>query len=164
MSGPMDADSLLREVVVALRQLQIANDRVDDAAARLLGLNRTDARCLDLVLLADGLTAGELAESAGLSTGATTTVIDRLEAATYVERQRDPTDRRRVVVAPTQEARDAQDALYTPLAEAGIALLRGFDLEQLVVLRDFLAAGTELTLEHARTLQERSDEELQDSR
>jgi DNA-binding MarR family transcriptional regulator len=154
-----DRDSLLREVVVALRQLQIANDQVDDAAARLLGLNRTDARCLDLVLLADGLTAGELAGAAGLSTAATTTVIDRLQSAAYVERQRDPTDRRRVVVTPTQEARDAQDALYTPLAEAGIAMLGVFDSDQLGVLRDFLTSGTELTLEHARALQERPDEE-----
>ena len=68
---------------------------------RLLGLNRTDTRCLDIIERLDGVSAGRLASEAGLSTGAVTTVLDRLERAGYARRVPDPGDRRRVLVELT---------------------------------------------------------------
>lgn len=70
------------------------------AIAERLGLNTTDHKCLDILSHHGSLTAGQLAEVTGLTTGAVTGVIDRLEAAGYVRRGRDPSDRRRVIIQP----------------------------------------------------------------
>src|SRR5688572_7357764 len=70
--------------------------------AEQMGLSATDEKCLDLAMRAEGpLTAGRIAELSGLSTGAVTGVIDRLERAGYVRRVRDPHDRRKVLVEVT---------------------------------------------------------------
>jgi DNA-binding MarR family transcriptional regulator len=70
--------------------------------AERMGLSPTDEKCLDLALRAEGpITAGRIAELSGLSTGAVTGVIDRLERAGYVRRVRDPHDRRKVLVEVT---------------------------------------------------------------
>ncbi len=80
-----------------MRELAAALDRFDDAASRELGAGRSDLRALDL--LEDGpLTAGALASRLGLSSGSVTALVDRLVAARDVERNPDPSDRRRVVV------------------------------------------------------------------
>jgi len=72
--------------------------------AERMGLSSTDEKCLDLAMRADGvLTAGRIAELSGLSTGAVTGVIDRLERAGYVRRVRDPHDRRKVLVEVTPQ-------------------------------------------------------------
>ncbi|MFE2750861.1 MarR family winged helix-turn-helix transcriptional regulator [Actinosynnema sp. NPDC059335] len=70
--------------------------------AERMGLSATDEKCLDLALRSGGpITAGRIAELSGLSTGAVTGVIDRLERAGYVRRVRDPHDRRKVLVEVT---------------------------------------------------------------
>ncbi|MEO6084130.1 MAG: MarR family transcriptional regulator [Umezawaea sp.] len=72
--------------------------------AERMGLSSTDEKCLDLAMRAEGaLTAGRIAELSGLSTGAVTGVIDRLERAGYVRRVRDPHDRRKVLVEITPQ-------------------------------------------------------------
>src|SRR5262249_48957204 len=62
-----------------------------------LGLNPTDLISLSLLSDAEPLTAGQLAEATGLTTGSVTIMIDRLEKAGYAQREKDPTDRRRVI-------------------------------------------------------------------
>src|SRR5262245_4534642 len=68
------------------------------AVADRLGLHPTDHKCADILFLKGPLSAGELAELTGLTTGAITGVIDRLEGAGFVRREDDPRDRRRVIV------------------------------------------------------------------
>src|ERR687896_2017517 len=80
----------------AVRAYQTAVDSFDQAVADHVGINRTDARCVDLIDQAGGMTAGELARAAGLTTGAVTAVVDRLEAAGLARPVADPADRRRV--------------------------------------------------------------------
>ena len=107
----------------------MVNDIADQAVADYLGINRTDARCLDIIERLGGVTAGRLARESGLSTGAVTTVLDRLERAGYARRTSDPDDRRRVLVEMTPAAREANEELYRPLVEAATEqlqpLLRG---------------------------------------
>ena len=83
-----------------------------------LGINRTDMRCLDIIERLDSVAAGRLASEAGLSTGAVTTVIDRLERAGLARRVADPADRRRVLVELTRRRAAATAELYGPLGEA----------------------------------------------
>src|SRR5580700_11528959 len=74
------------------------------AAADRIGLNATDLNCLNILSFSGQLTAGELARATGLSTASITGVVDRLEEAGYVRRERDPRDRRRVVIRLVLEA------------------------------------------------------------
>jgi DNA-binding MarR family transcriptional regulator len=73
------------------------------AIADWLGLNVTDLKCLDVAREADEITPGKLAELSGLTSGAITGVIDRLEKAGYARRERDPHDRRKIIVQPIPE-------------------------------------------------------------
>jgi DNA-binding MarR family transcriptional regulator len=72
---------------------------MSQAAADRIGLNVTDLNCLNLLSFSGNMTAGELARATGLTTASITGVVDRLEASGFVTRERDPADRRRVVVA-----------------------------------------------------------------
>ena len=74
----------------AVRAYQTGVDNFDQAVADHIGINRTDGRCIDLIDQAGGMTAGELAKAAGLTTGAVTAVIDRLEKAGVAQRVADP--------------------------------------------------------------------------
>ena len=88
----------MEELAQALRVFLSASDAFDDALGKVLGLHPTDVRCVDLLDQHGTMTAGALSELAGLSTGAVTFLLDRLERAGFVRRMRDVHDRRRVLV------------------------------------------------------------------
>jgi DNA-binding MarR family transcriptional regulator len=129
---------MLEEIAMQLRLLQQSFDVFDEAAATRLGLNRTDLRCLDVVLGGGPLPAGELSTALKLSPAATTTVIDRLERPGLVSRTRDPGNRRRVLVAATDAARAAEAEIFAPVGQAGARALQRYDAQQLTVILDFL--------------------------
>jgi DNA-binding MarR family transcriptional regulator len=106
--------------------------------AEQMGLSATDEKCLDLAMRAEGpLTAGRIAELSGLSTGAVTGVIDRLERAGYVRRVRDPHDRRKVLVqvSPMDESKFAH--LFEGALETLEHVLSQFTPEELEVLERY---------------------------
>src|SRR5919204_5347290 len=96
MAQPRKKDKLVHELIREFRVAGNQDSAFDNLAAEVLGVNRTDLHCLNAIENADGLTAGELATETGLTSGAVTGVIDRLERAGYARRVPDPTDRRRV--------------------------------------------------------------------
>jgi DNA-binding MarR family transcriptional regulator len=148
----MSKDDGVVEVAVRMRMLQQSFDAFDEAAATLLGLNRTDLRCLDLILAKDPMSAGELTTAAKLSPAATTTAIDRLERAGFVTRSRDAANRRRVLVAATEAARAAERKVYGPLGEAGKSALQHYGEEQLAVIIDFLETARRVQEEQTARL------------
>src|SRR3954447_8543909 len=107
---------LIDELSNAVRAAQAATDEMDEAACRALGINRTDARALDVTMREGPVTAGRLAKESGLTTAAVTSVLDRLEAAGFVARRRDTEDRRRVLVDATPLAHERAAELYGPLS------------------------------------------------
>ncbi len=113
------------------------------AVAERLGLSVTDLKCLDLVADAEApVTAGQLAELSGLTTGAITGVLDRLEHAGFVQRETDPQDRRRVVIRP-QPTRSAEvDAFFEPLTRAQEELFTRYSDEQIALLLDYVSRST----------------------
>jgi DNA-binding MarR family transcriptional regulator len=139
---------LLLELLQATRAYQRAWDLMDEAAVEQLGINRSDARGLDVLEAHGPMSAGELAEATSLSPAAITALVDRLEQQGYVQRRRDTTDRRRVVIELTPQARDATYELYGPLA-AGFEWLRTLSAEQIELLRDYMVLGAELNLDNA---------------
>jgi len=152
---PKDRGALIRQAGLAIRMHQNAVDQVDEAASAYMEINRTDGRCLDILERTGRMTAGELALDSGLSTGAITAVIDRLEKAGYVCRLRDDRDRRRVLVELTEEAHRRVAEVYGPIAEQGLATLGACSDEQLILIRDFMNEGREFLSGYAASLREK---------
>jgi len=137
-----------------LRGYQSALDAFDEAVALHLGINRTDLRCLDLLSQHQPMTAGALARASGLTSGAVTFVLDRLERHNFVRRRRDTEDRRVVLVELVENERTYE--LHAPLVEDFRAGARKFGEAELTVIRDFLALGRELYERHAPLVRARA--------
>jgi DNA-binding MarR family transcriptional regulator len=140
----------------ALRGYQTALDGFDEAICDLLGVNRTDLRCLDLLSLDQPMSAGELARASGLTSGAVTFVVDRLERGGFVVRRRDPNDRRRVLVECVPEASERIFALHRPLVMDFRAAVELFQPLELAAIERFLNLGQEAYARHARELRARA--------
>ena len=125
------------------------------AIADAIGLHATDQECLDLLDWAEPLTAGELAVHLGLTSGAVTGLIDRLEAGGWVRRERDPTDRRRVYVHLSHERGDELWPLYQPMSETIDAYRASLPDDDLAVVVRFLEFANQTLADataHARRL------------
>ena len=140
------------DVATGMRLLQQSFDAFDEAVALRLGLNRTDLRCLDLALAQGPLSAGELATGLGLSPAATTTVIDRMERAGFVTRSPDPGNRRRVLVAATDAARNVDREIYLPVGAAGTRALNHYTESQLATIVAFLQTARRVQQDHIARL------------
>ncbi|WP_439662993.1 MarR family winged helix-turn-helix transcriptional regulator [Lentzea sp. HUAS TT2] len=104
-----------------------------------MGLSATDEKCIDLAMRHEGpLTAGRLAELSGLSTGAVTGVIDRLERAGFVRRVRDPHDRRKVLVEVTIGDVEKFGQLFEEARQSLIEVLGHFGEDELQVIERYL--------------------------
>jgi DNA-binding MarR family transcriptional regulator len=142
----------------AVRSNQRATDLVDDLLCQLLGINRTDARALDLLHQRGRMTAGALAQESGLTSGAITAVIDRLERAGYAARVADPSDRRRVLVELTEQARAAAyELMVVPMQAASEPLLDRYSEDEIRLLTEFMRGGTEIQQRHAEWLRSKLD-------
>jgi DNA-binding MarR family transcriptional regulator len=148
----MGKRDLARRVVLGGRDYSIGAVLFHRAAGQLLGLNVTDMKCLDIVTLKGSASPSELAEHTGLSTGATTAMIDRLERAGLVERRPHPRDRRATLVVPSKAAMRKLPALFQSLAEA---LVSGYSEKELAVLADFFAKAGVLWRQEREKLQRR---------
>ena len=109
-----------------------------EAAAIRLRLNPTDMRCLALAAAEPGITASRLAELSGLTTGAITGVLDRLERASLVRREADPGDRRRTLVRPLPDRIAEVDAVYQPLEAAMATLVARYEPAARAAIGDFV--------------------------
>jgi DNA-binding MarR family transcriptional regulator len=116
-------------------------------------VNRTDLRCLEMLLQSDGLSPRELGRRLGLTTGSVTAMLDRLERLDLLTRSPHPADRRMVVVSITARAADRCYGLYAPLITDGNATLaKEFDLDQLRLVIQALRTLTEVQSRHVDRL------------
>jgi DNA-binding MarR family transcriptional regulator len=99
-------------------------DRYDELVAARLGINRTDLRCLDLLHQGDTMTAGQLSADSGLTSGATTRMIDWLERPGTYDDCTTETTARRVLVELTPRARELATELYGSFEDAAAGLSR----------------------------------------
>ena len=135
---------LVHELVEATRASQVATDKMDDAGSRALGVNRTDGRCLDVIQQAGRISAGDLAERAGLTSGSITAVIDRLEKKGFVRRVTDPADRRKVLIETTEVMERRAWELWGPLAHRGVPKLERLSTAEIELLIRYMRFATEL--------------------
>ncbi len=152
---PRTRADLVEAIGRETRLQQAATDAIDELFSESVGINRTDVRCLDLLDLHGPMTAGELADRAGVTTGAVTAILDRMERAGLLRRVRDAADRRRVRVELTEQARRVASEFYAPIAAAGADVLMGYSVDELRLILDAVRRGRELSERFARELRER---------
>jgi DNA-binding MarR family transcriptional regulator len=145
---------LLKRVGMDLgREISAQTVFFHEVVARKLGLNATDTRCLDLIARSGTqVTAGDLGRATGLTTGAVTGILDRLEKAGMVERWRDASDRRKVFVRPRPEAARRVGALYDGLGAAMMKLASSYQTNELELINDFLERNLALLKEQIAKL------------
>ena len=129
------------ELTAAIRRYHRETDALDQALADRFGLNRTDLRCVDL-LLEQPRSPKELADAAGLSQSAMTTALDRLERMGYARRVRDDPDRRRLRVHLTPELLALIGELFGPVAAEAAAEAERYSEAELELLTSFFTGGS----------------------
>ncbi|MCX5050159.1 MULTISPECIES: MarR family winged helix-turn-helix transcriptional regulator [unclassified Streptomyces] len=128
-------ERLLDELSDVSRRYMASYALFNQAVADHLGLHPTDLQCLNLLTLEGGpVTTGRVAEMTGLTTGSATRLVDRLEKAGYVVRERDAADRRRVLVATVPERIAEFGRMWDRLGGGWSALFDGLDDGELAVV------------------------------
>jgi DNA-binding MarR family transcriptional regulator len=146
--------AILAAVGQAVQAFQDATDEVDDAVGRRLGLNRTDLRCLSVLSQAGAASASALADAAGLTRGAMTTALDRIEAAGLAKRVWGQDDRRAVRVELTGRAKKTIGEMYGPLATEGAKLLQAYSARDLAAVLRYLEDARRLQRAHAARIRD----------
>ena len=136
----MSKEELLQAINNKMRDMTTEAVMFHQAVADFLGLYITDHKCLDYIYRFGPMTAGRLAQVSGLTTGAVTGVIDRLEAAGYVQRAKDPTDRRKIVIEIVQNKKLERKlmSIFGPLEQKMNQLLSAYSESQLEFLLEVL--------------------------
>jgi DNA-binding MarR family transcriptional regulator len=143
-------------LIEATRAAQTASNLLDHSFAEFLGINPTDGRCLDIVDHRERVTAGELAKEAGLTTGAVTAVIDRLELAGLTLRRFDPSDRRKVIVELTPEAKRLSSEVFGPIEQIVRRYVEGLSDSEVLTIIQFAEVSQRASSEHAAAIRQRT--------
>ena len=137
---PESVEALAR----ALQKQSVESVLFNQLVADRVGINLTDLKCMSLLQLEGTLTAGRLGELAGLTGGAVTGVVDRLEKARLVERVPDPEDRRRLTVSLTARGQAAARAIRSAVDQVDAGLAARVGAEFVLHTRTTLAALREI--------------------
>jgi DNA-binding MarR family transcriptional regulator len=138
-----DRASLAAAIGTAIMRWQEATQLFDEAVGERLGLSTAERHCISALVEAP-LPAGAIAEAVGLTPAAVTSLVDRLEARGFVERQRGEADRRQVLVALTEATKKAAQRYYGPIAREGAAMLEAMSLADLAAVQRFMTAALDL--------------------
>jgi DNA-binding MarR family transcriptional regulator len=138
MSSSKSRQQVIESLNAAMREVSGQGVLYSQAVAERLGVNSTDLECLDYILAGGAITAGALAEATGLTTGAITGVIDRLERRGFAHRDRDPDDRRKVLVRALPIVGEEIAPLFAPMERAALGALSAYRESELELLLDFL--------------------------
>lgn len=136
-------EQTIQAILAALRAIDGDMDRLDEAAAERLGISRNDFRCLDILSRGEALTPGQLATETGLTTGAVTALLDRLEKAGYARRERYRIDRRKILVRPSRRATAEVWPIFRGVAQDAARILSGFSERELATILRFLETNRE---------------------
>src|SRR5581483_4850439 len=138
MSSSRNREQLVAALNAAMREVSGQGVLYSQAVAERLAINSTDLECLDYILAGGAITAGALADATGLTTGAITGVIDRLERRGFARRERDPDDRRKVLVRALPSVAEEAGPLFAPMERAALGALSAYRESELELLLDFL--------------------------
>src|ERR1700678_3534155 len=127
------------------REFSTAIVMFHEAVGGLMGLSAVERKCIDVLRRLGPVTAGTIGEHTGLTTGAVTGLMDRLERAGYVRRARDPHDRRKVVVEllPNEQMDALLAAAFGPFSADMGKIAAGYSESERRVIADWVRATTE---------------------
>ncbi len=150
----MKREETIHTIIDRFREMSTEIIMFHQAVADELGLYITDHKCLDLIHRFGAMPAGRLAELTGLTTGAVTGMIDRLEKAGYVRRTNDPKDRRKTIVEPMSNKRFERkiEMIFMPQHERMHKFLSSSSDSELTLLLDVMTKLIEQTREESRRL------------
>lgn len=155
-----ERDDLRADVVDLLRLYSIEAQHVAHSFANQEGLHFTDLQALIAVMHAerrgDPLTPGRLGDTLGLSSGATTAVIDRLERAGHLRRTRESADRRVVHLRYGEPGLELAAAFFGPLGRRSQKVMDEFSRDDLETVRSFLSGMLGAITEHRQELRTRT--------
>ncbi len=144
MSRPIARKSKRRELLNKLwdlgRRISTQTVFLHQAIAQSVDLNATDTKCIDLILSgpAGSVTAGWLSDMTGLTSGAITHILDRLEKRRFIERVRDSEDRRKVFIHVRPESLEPLTPLYQAVGKAYLDLAERYGDEELQLICDYM--------------------------
>ncbi|THF49817.1 MarR family transcriptional regulator [Flavobacterium supellecticarium] len=146
-------EDLIAQFGSASRQYSDASIFMHEAIARKAGLSGADHKYLGLILRHKSITAGEISKLTGLSTGAVTGLIDRLEKKKLLKRQFTSEDRRKVIIVPNVEnSIKLLKPFFDGLQEKTSALLSTFSDEQVLTIERYFIAATAIMNETTKNL------------
>jgi len=147
----MKREDTIQAINEKFREMSTETIMFHQAVADMLGLHITDHKCLDFIYRFGAMPAGRLAELTGLTTGAVTGIIDRLEEAGYVRRTNDPKDRRRTIVEATKNKKLEKkiETIFIPLRDRMHKLLSSYSDSELAFLLDATTEMLEQTREES---------------
>jgi DNA-binding MarR family transcriptional regulator len=150
----MKREEIIEAINQKFREMSTETIMFHQAVADALGLHITDHKSYDLISLFGAMPAGRLGELTGLTTGAVTGIIDRLEEAGYVRRTDDPKDRRRTIVEPIRNKKLERkiEAIFIPLHERMRKLLSSYSDSELAFLLDATTEFIDQTREESTKL------------
>lgn len=162
LRNQFDRAELLNEIVYTLgRELSGKTVLFHAAIAEQLGLSATDHKALDLIYKVGSMTAGQLANLTGLTTGAVTGIVDRLEKAGFAQRTRSAHDRRQVIVEPIPEQAQKIHQLFESLGQAMLTLTEQYSDRELAIIHNYLTESIRVV--HAETVKLQADSAIEGS-
>ena len=147
--------ALIADLNRAAREASGLGNLFANAVAERLAVNPTDVECLGVIAGSERVTAGDLANATGLTTGAITGVIDRLERAGLARRERDRGDRRKVYVRMTRDGGARAMALYASLGRAVDRLAARYTSDEIALLTRYFDESHALMLREIAKLKGR---------
>jgi DNA-binding MarR family transcriptional regulator len=141
MSKPTKQE-LERQVVIGAREYGISTTLFRNAIGQKLGVNVTDMECLGLLFFKGIATPTELSQYTGLSSGATTAMLDRLEKAKLIRRQPNPNDRRGTLIVVEKDSMRTVGPYFAATRQAQDELVSSYTPEELEVIADFFTRFT----------------------
>ncbi len=143
MVNPAKAD-LKKQVIMAIREYGISTVLFRNLVGERLGVNVTDMECLGLVFHKGLATPSELARYTGLSSGATTAMLDRLENSGLIERQPNPDDRRGTLIVLAKIGAEKVAPWFTSVRQTQNELVSSYSEKELQLIVDFFEKSTRM--------------------
>ncbi len=149
MAKGKKTDPLIFELMTATRKMTRSSLLLQSAIAEKMNLNPSDAECIDFLLEMGTCTAGDLARVTRLTTGAVTSVIDRLEKAGFVKREADPQDRRKVIIRFLPKKHERTKQYYTAMAADVFRVFSAYSASELQFLLQHTQQLSQVFQQHA---------------